>query len=190
MAPRKAAAPAVEGLPGLGDIDVSQLLWAWRLVRPDFTSSHKFRWPFPGSWAEAPGPFVKHKEACPAQVGDGLCLAKNWHAAALGGIRAGTILFCAYLPGDVLGEDDEKLRVRRAYVGCVLDAEQLLRSGLFRGADLRGAHLGGADLGGAYLGGADLGGAYLGRAYLGGADLTEARHDDSTRWPEGFQVPS
>jgi hypothetical protein len=54
------------------------------------------------------------------------------------------------------------------------------------GAYLRETNLGWADLSGAYLRETILGGAYLRRADLSGAQLSEARYDVNTEWPEGF----
>jgi hypothetical protein len=181
-----AAALRAEGLPAVTDpwqphFDAARdkygekypdMLFAWRVVHADFTSSHGFRWPFPGRWAKATPP-VRGKfstgEACPTFKGDGLCLAKTWAGAASGGIPAHSPLVCGYLPSDLLGEDAYKLRVKRALVVEVVDAYRLVRTA--GGADLGGADLRGADLVGAYLGGADLGGANLRGAYLGGANL-------------------
>lgn len=113
------------------------LLWAWRVVRPDFRSRGDFRWPFPGNWAEASGPFT-NGAPCPSQEGDGVCLAKTWAGAASGDIPARTVLVCGYFANDVLGENEDKIRVRRAFVSEVWDGERLVRE-LGRGADLSGA---------------------------------------------------
>ena len=123
------------------------LLWAWRVVNPDFTSSRGFRWPFPGGWAEASAPDPANTGACPEREGDGICLARTWVGAASGGTPARTILICGYRPEDVLGAEPDKIRVRRAYVLEVLSAETLLRNAT--GADLSRASLYGADLYGA-----------------------------------------
>ena len=59
---------------------------AWRSVRPDFRSSHGYRWPFPGNTAEAPlpdGAEFTHGAPCPQFVSDGLCLAKTWRGALM-----------------------------------------------------------------------------------------------------------
>ena len=147
------------------------LLWAFRVVRPDFTSSHGFRWPYPGSWAEASGipdargsAFTTRQkrkfyagDACPSVPGDGVCLAKTWSGAASGRIAANTILVCGYKKTDVLGEDGEKIRVSRAYVHDVADVAKVLARA--SGANLHGANLRGANLYGANLRGADLYGA-------------------------------
>ena len=77
-----------------------------------------------------------------------------------------------FLPGDVLGEDDHKIRVRRCYVAPgVTSFPQIIRNGWAAGANLAGA-----DLARANLAGANLAGAYL-------ADATADRW---TRWPAGF----
>ena len=167
--------------------------WGWRTVHPDFRSRNDFRWPFPGGWAEAPGPVLDHTNTCPRQVGDGLCVALDWHGAAMGGMSArNPILVVGWLPDDELGRDNHKVRIRRGYVADVWSAERILMNapGAYlggadltgadlTGADLAGANLTGANLTGANLTGADLGGANLGganlyRANLGGANLTGA----------------
>ncbi len=181
--------------------------WGMRSVRPDFTSSRGFRWPFPGGVAEAPGPIITtNHDACPQSEGDGICTALTARGMASGGIPAITVLITAHAAADVLGGDKMKVRVRRATVVEVVDLPDMARaaklSGAFLygadlgGADLDEADLGGADLGGANLGGANLGGANLGGANLrradlgganlGGAGLRRANADQYTGWPEGF----
>ena len=147
---------------------------AWRSVHPDLRSSRGFRWPFPGGEAVAPLPAGRkftRGESCPEFTGDGLCLAKTWRGAASGGIPAITCLLVTYDPADVLGEDDDKLRVSRCRVVDVFDAPALVRDGWCAGADLYGA---------------DLTRANLTRAYLSVAYLTRAVADRWTRWPDGF----
>lgn len=136
--------------------------WGMRSVRPDFTSSHGFRWPFPGGVAEAPGPIsASNRGACPESDGDGICTALTAQGMASGGIPAITVLITAHAAADVLGGDKMKVRVRRATVVEVVDLP-----GMARAAKLSGADLGGANLDGANLDGADA--------------------DQYTRWPEGF----
>src|ERR1700738_389059 len=104
--------------------DREGLLWAWRSVRPDLTSTHGYRWPFPGRWAEAAGPFEQtNKAGCPRVVGDGICLATTVGGAGSSGIKLGTALICAYRTEDVLGSEraGEKLRVKRAWVAEMVD---------------------------------------------------------------------
>ena len=152
-------------------------LTAWRAVHPDLRSSRGFRWPWPGNEAIAPltdgGKFTRGN-ACPEFIGDGLCLAKTWRGAASGGIPAVTCLLVSYDPSDVLGEDDDKLRVSRCRVEDVFDAPALIRDGWCQGANLLGANLRGANLLGADLLGANLLGADLRGADLRGADLRGA----------------
>lgn len=156
------------------------------MVRPDFTSHGGYRWPFPGNWAY-PRPSQLEMTtggACPQFDGDGLCLAKTWKGAASAGIPAVVALLCHYHADDVLGEDADKLRVRKAFVAEVFDPQALIRAGFCAGADLREACLRQADLRGADLCEADLSGADLAGAYLtwanlygaslGGADLRRA----------------
>ena len=152
--------------------------WGIRSVRADFRSSNGFRWPFPGQWAEASGPFNEaNTDGCPSNVGDGLCVADTFRGMASGGIPARTVLLCAYSSADVLGttRGDDKHRVRRVFVVDLIDGESFTR------ADLAGADLTRADLTRADLTGADLTGAYL-----TGANLTGAAADRYTVWPTGF----
>jgi hypothetical protein len=160
--------------------------WAIRSVHPDLASSRGYRYPFPGQWAEASGPFIDHiRSECPAQPGDGICAANTWRGMASGGIPAITLLLVAYNACDVLGSTVDKIRVRRMYVVDLIDGARLVRergkdanlSGAdlhgadLHGADLRYANLSGADLHGADLHGADLRYANLRYADLHGADL-------------------
>ena len=74
--------------------------------------------------------------------------------------------------------------------GADLRGANLRRENL-KGADLTGANLRRADLTGADLTEANLEGANLKRANLEGAnlegaDLTEAKADEDTTWPQGF----
>jgi hypothetical protein len=128
--------------------DRAGMKWAWRSVRTDFTSTRGYRWPFPGHWAEASGPFTASKSACPSKQGDGLCLAWSITGAISGGIRLGTGLLCGYLPSDLLGTwdpdhstDTNKLRLKRAWVAEVMDTMAALTEGSanLRSANLRGA---------------------------------------------------
>ena len=172
---------------------------AWRAVHPDLRSSRGFRWPWPGNEAVAPLPAGReftHGDPCPQFEGDGLCLAKTWQGAASGGIPAITCLLVEFDDGDVLGEDDDKLRVSRCRVVDVFDAPALIRDGWCAGANLCGADLCGADLRGANLWDANLRGANLWDANLCGANLRDAnlcganlrgaRASEGTTWPGGF----
>ena len=143
--------------------------WSMRSVHPDFTSSHGYRWPFPGGVATAPGPFLDHRGSCPQAVGDGICVARTAEGMASGGISAGCVLLTAHRSGDVLGESDfGKLRVTSALVVDVVSLAYVTR------VNLTGADLTGADLTGADLAGVNLTGANLARADLTGANLTDA----------------
>ncbi len=64
-----------------------------------------------------------------------------------------------------------------------------LRGADLSGADLFAADLSGADLTRARLDAADLSGANLTGADLSGAELRATRHDEDTRWPDGFSPP-
>ena len=155
---------------------------AWRAVHPDLRSSRGFRWPWPGNEAVAPLPAGREftrGDPCPGFEGDGLCLAKTWWGAASGGIPAITCLLVEFNPADVLGEDDDKLRVSRCRVVDVFDAPALIRDGWCTRANLAGANLARADLSRANLSRANLAeanltGANLSRAYLFGANLAGA----------------
>ena len=115
--------------------------WGMRSVRPDFTSSRGFRWPFPGGVAEAPGPVIHtNRGACPQSEGDGICTAITAYGMASGGIPAITVLITAHAAADVLGADEIKVRVRRATVVEVVDLP-----GMARDEKLVGANFGGAD---------------------------------------------
>ncbi len=165
--------------PALAEAARHDLRLGWRAVHPDLRSRDGFRYPFPGQWADAGGPILDHNDACPRQQGDGLCVAKTWRGAALGGIPSSTVLLVGYHDDDVYGEDDQKVRVSALLVLDVVDVPGAIRRGWFQGADLRGADLRGADLRDADLRGAYLGGAYLGGADLGGADLGDADLGDA-----------
>ncbi len=178
-------------------VEPQTLLWGFRLNSLDFTSHGEYRWPFPGHWAEASGPFTQLPSACPSAEGDGICIAKTISGAQSGSGRFGksTGLLVAYLPADLLAEETDKLRVKRAWVADVFDPVRALTlsgadlSGAdLSGADLSGANLYGANLSGANLSRADLSGAHLSRANLSGADLSRASYDQLTLWPEGFDV--
>jgi hypothetical protein len=164
--------------------------WAIRTVRPDLSSSHGYRYPFPGQVAEAPGPINEsHYGACPSASGDGLCAAGTWEGMASGGVPARTLLLVAYRRSDVLGGSiDEKLRLRRMLVVDLIDGEALLRSAgssadlsyanlsyaNLSSADLSSANLSSADLSSANLRYADLSYANLSYANLSSADLSSA----------------
>jgi uncharacterized protein YjbI with pentapeptide repeats len=212
LAERFAAHAGVEAPEGM--------VLGWRTCHRDLRSRDGYRWPWPGGWAKDTRKGVDLRKAtaphnaCPNATLGGVCIAKTFAGAATGSIPVGTILVTAHFPKDVLGEETDKLRVKRALVLDVVDLISAIRGANLRGANLGGADLGGANLGGAYLGGADLGGAdlrgadlrgaNLGGANLGGADLgganlrgADLRGADlrgayasaSTIWPLGF-VPS
>ena len=132
-------------------------------------------WPSRG-WVEAGG---EPGGACPSYSGDGACIALTMHGAASGGHSlAHGVLIVGWRDADVLGAEEHKIRVRRAFVlGAATFRDALaafganLRRANLRGANLRGADLYEANLYGANLGGANLGGADLRGADLGGADL-------------------
>ena len=155
---------------------IRSMRWGVKTVRADFTARNGYRWPFPGGWAVEETDIDWHnKGPCPSMPGDGLSVGLTFAGMAQGGRPARTVLIVGWLPGDLLGEDCEKVRVRCGLVAAVVDGEGSVRK--FG----RGAYLDGADLRGAYLGGADLCGAHL-----GGADLDGAYADKGTVWPCGY----
>ena len=143
------------------------LIWGFRACRPDLRSRNGFRWAWPGNWTVAQGPFLDHKGPCPNEEGDGICIAKTASGAASGGFPLITVLIVGYKKADILGEDEHKVRVKRAYVFDVVDGTKI-------------------NLYGAALTGADLTGAALTRANLTGADLTGANYSKYTQWPLEF----
>ena len=148
------------------------MVLGYRACHRDLRSRNGFRWGFPGQWTEAQGPLLKHDNACPAAPGDGICIARTMSGAASGGIPCGTYLLVAYTPADVLGEDSNKVRVKRALTLDVFTYIAFAGPGAnLYGADLSGANLSRADLSRANLYGADLSGANLSRADLSGANL-------------------
>jgi uncharacterized protein YjbI with pentapeptide repeats len=150
------------------------LLWGFRLNSLDFISSYEYRWPFPGKWAEAEGPFSKSKEPCPSHPGDGICIAQTIQGSQSGGasISHSIGLVVAWLIEDQLAADENKVRVKRAWVAAVFDPVKALSRSL--SANLGGADLGNANLGSANLGSANLRSADLGSANLYGANLRSA----------------
>lgn len=156
------------------------LTYGFLAVRADFTSTHGFRWPFPGKWTDADGPFcADNTGACPRSIGDGICVATSWAGMASGDIPALNILLIGYREADILGSDynGSKLRLKKAFVRDLINGQALLLRA--EGADLsranlRGADLRGADLIRADLRDADLRDANLRDANLRGADLVDA----------------
>ena len=156
--------------------------WAWKAVDVDFTTRNGFKWPFPtenGAEVEETSAIdTNNKTGCPNQDGDGLCLAKTWCGAAARGKPTRTVLWVSYYHNDVLGEDNDKLRVKRCFVHYLFDADKLVRSGGNR-ANLYGANLRAADLRDADLRGANLYGANLRDTDLRGANLRGANLRDT-----------
>lgn len=171
--------------------------WGIKSVHADLITTKRFKYPFPGNWAVASGPFLNHKGSCPEDVGDGLCVATSWQGMASGGITARTLLLVAYASTEMLGDDEQdqgKFRVKRLFVVDLLDGERLIRvhgSGAYlSGANLSGAYLSGADLSGANLSGASLSGASLSWANLSWANLSGATYTKYTKFPKNFTIPS
>ena len=191
--------------------------WAFKLVDSDLATGDRrggrFRW-WPGTTIDVGG---TPGGPCPTEPGDGVCLGKTARGLCSGGLSLGrgVLLRVEFDAADVLGEDDEKVRVARCVVGepgqltealAVPHAD--LREADLRGADLWGANLWGANLRGANLQGVNLWGANLRGANLRGADLQGADlrwanlwganlrgadlqgADASARtvWPDGFDA--
>jgi uncharacterized protein YjbI with pentapeptide repeats len=154
--------------------------WAIKTVRADFRTKNNFVWPFPGRVARAQGPFLDHEGSCPAELGDGICIATTWAGLASGGVPASTLLLVAYKSADLLGNSESgKLRVKAAKVIELIDGIRLIiESGT--GANLRSANLRYTDLRSADLRYADLRSANLRSADLSYADLryTDLRYAD------------
>ena len=155
--------------------------WGFRVVARDRTTRNGYRWAAPGEWAEAPGPVDEtNTGACPGGVGDGICAARSWAGVHVRGYRWDRVMLVGWSPADVLGDETDNVRLRRAWVGGMLTIGSAAHVGAnlygadLSGADLCGANLYGADLSGAYLCGADLSGADLSGAYLRGAYLSGA----------------
>jgi hypothetical protein len=150
-------------------------LWGWKAVEADLSSRNGYRYKL-GGWSIASKPLKSNSDPRPEAEGDGLCIARNFYGVAQGGRPCRTILICAYLQADILGQDDSKLRVSKLFVPDwgLWSIEVLARRAYLSRADLSGANLNGAYLSRAYLSGADLRGAYLSGADLRGADLSGA----------------
>ena len=141
--------------------------WAIKSTRPDLTTKHGYRWPFPGS---STGRFeldAENRSSCPRREGDGLCVALDWRGMASGGFSARTLLLVAYRTVEAVSDEAGKLRVPEVFVVGLLDGEALLKDA--KNANLSGANLYGADLSRANLYGANLSGADLSSANLYGA---------------------
>ena len=154
--------------------------WGVKSVYPDLLTTHGFRWATPGGLNvsnDALDP--ENTRTRPSHPGDGLCVATSWAGMASGGIPARTLLLVAYRSVDVVGRDEDKLRIGGVVASVAfVDGERLVREhgqrANLQDADLRGSNLRGADLRGADLRDADLQGADLQYADLQGADLQYA----------------
>ena len=154
--------------------------WGVKSVHPDLLTTHGFRWATPGGLNvsnDALDP--ENTRTRPSHPGDGLCVATSWAGMASGGIPARTLLLVAYRSADVVGRDEDKLRIGGVVASVALvDGERLVREhgqrANLRGANLRAADLRAADLRYADLRYADLQNADLQNANLRGADLQDA----------------
>ena len=154
--------------------------WGVKSVYPDLLTTHGFRWATPGGLNvsnDALDP--ENTRTRPSHPGDGLCVATSWAGMASGGIPARTLLLVAYRSVDVVGRDEDKLRIGGVVASVAfVDGERLVREhgqrANLQDADLRGSNLQGADLQNANFRGADLRGSNLRGADLRGADLRDA----------------
>ena len=160
--------------------------FGFKIVRPDLRSYNDYRWPWPGN-AVTDYDAIASDNPCPVDRTGGFCIARTLRGAASGGHGHAAILLLAYNQADILASNEDKLRVRHAFVVDLIDAVRIYRDCCetdlqradlqradLRGADLQRANLQGADLQGADLQRADLRGAYLRRADLQRADLQGA----------------
>jgi hypothetical protein len=184
------------------------LVLGWRNTGPDLVSRYGFQWAWPGQWTVAPDDgrdlTASHPNvACPSEHLGWICVARTWRGARSGGMTSAVCLLLGYSVDDVLGGDDDKVRVRRALTLAVVDVARLVRSADLRSADLRYADLGYANLRYANLRSADLRSANLGfanlryanlrsadlrSANLGFADLRYATGNKYTLLPDGWIV--
>jgi len=162
-------------------IDRTKYRYVWKALSPYGSSDGNgveffYRLPVPGErwsdWTIAPNqPENVDGKACGA---GGLHLHKRptYQYAP----RQAWLWLARYLPGDVLGEDAQKIRVRKLQLLRISHHkfEAMIKRGLLRGANLRDANLQGANLQGANLQGANLQGADLQGANLQGANLQGA----------------
>src|SRR3990167_2322031 len=149
------------------------MILGWKVVNPDLTTKFGCKY-IPGTKLVARNIDLSNKCSCPKREGDGFCIAKNWKGAASSGIPASTVVLLGYLEKDILGQDLDKLRVRKVWVLGLWDIQKAIRTGVFKGANLEGANLERANLGGANLFWANLRGANLFWANLEGANLRGA----------------
>ena len=90
--------------------------WGFRVVARDRSTRHGYRWAAPGEWATAPGPINDaNRGACPTGVGDGICVARTWRGVYVQGYRCDRIMLVGWSPVDVLGDETDKVRLRREY---------------------------------------------------------------------------
>jgi hypothetical protein len=103
------------------------LLWGWKSVHADLRTRDNFQWPLPGEWVRSDHAVdPANSGACPKRPGDGVCIAHTFAGAASGGIRLGTALIVGYHVQDVLGADNDKVRVRCAWVWALDDVIRLI----------------------------------------------------------------
>ncbi len=91
--------------------------------------------------------------------------------------------------GDFTGADLTRARLNGCDLSKGVFRQAKLSGAVLSGADLREADLSDADLTGANLSGASLRGTVLTGASLDEARLGHAGVDDSTVWPQGFEIP-
>src|SRR3990167_2936934 len=133
----------------------SNMVLGWKVVNPDLTTKFGCQY-IPGQTLVANDIDLNNKTGCPKQEGDGFCIAKNWNGAASSGITASTVVLLGYKEKHILGQDENKLRVKKVWVLGLWDIQKAIRTGVFKGANLEGAYLYRANLNRANLNGANL----------------------------------
>ena len=137
---------------------------ALKAVNPDFTTRNGFQWAFPGHWTIDPAATgIYTSNICPTKAGDGLSVARTMRGMADGGYTPHTLLIVGFNKADLLVEDQNKQKVRKAKTLTIVDGLKYIR--LFgTNVDLSGANLSEANLRRAGLFGADLRRANLSEA--------------------------
>src|SRR3990167_2827580 len=133
----------------------SNMVLGWKVVNPDLTTKFGCKY-IPGAKLVARNIDLNNKCSCPKREGDGFCIAKNWKGAASGGIPANIVALLGYKEKDILGQDENKFRVKKVWVLGLWDIQKAIRTGVFKGANLEGAYLYRANLNRANLNGANL----------------------------------
>jgi len=151
----------------------------WKALKPDLTTGGGFKW-YPGTTVRSDDRLQPGDHLCPKHPGDGLTIARTWRGASGLGAPTLTCVIVVYDDDNVLASSADGLRVKGPVdVLEAFDAQQLLRDGWGRGADLRHADLRHADLRHADLRDADLRDASLCNTTLVGVNLHGANLNDA-----------